>query len=139
MTNKSYCQRTNEDVLNLFLRIADKINSWNLFGPCKINLSPICGNVDFDAFENILKYSGWSSSLSSIVTSFIWLFWYIYSPLRKNKFTRGSISWSKKVFEGVRSHVMNLFRKCDFGPDFYLGSGSKSQIRIIEKWTKITF
>ena len=34
--------------------------------------------------------------------------------LRDN--SRWSIFWSRKVFEGVHFHVMNLLRKSDFGP-----------------------
>ena len=30
--------------------------------------------------------------------------------------TRGSLFWSRKVFEGVHCHVMNLLRKSNFGP-----------------------
>ena len=36
--------------------------------------------------------------------------------------TRGYTFWPRKVFEGVHSHVMNLLRKCDLGPDFYFES-----------------
>ena len=34
--------------------------------------------------------------------------------------TRGSLFWSRKVFEGVHSHVMSLLRKSDFGPLSFL-------------------
>ena len=57
----------------------------------------------------------------------------------ENSITQGSIFWHRKVFEGAHSHVMSLLRKWDFGPDFYFELGPKSQIRTIEKWTKITF
>ena len=44
----------------------------------------------------------------------------IMDPLSKNEFdpvsiTRGSLFTSRKVFEGVHSHVMGLLRKSEFG------------------------
>ena len=36
---------------------------------------------------------------------------------------RGGILFGpEKVLEGVHSHMMNLLRKCDLGPDFYFES-----------------
>ena len=35
---------------------------------------------------------------------------------------QGSLSWCRKVFEGVHSHVMDLSRISDFGPDSYFES-----------------
>ena len=40
--------------------------------------------------------------------------------LNQNTTTRGSLFWSRKVFEGVHSHVMGLLRKSDFGPFNFL-------------------
>ena len=38
----------------------------------------------------------------------------------QNICTRGSLFWSRKVFEEVHSHVMGLLRKSDFGPLSFL-------------------
>ena len=64
--------------------------------------------------------------------------WFFIDMINQTTYA-GNDFWSRKVFEGVRSHVMNMLRKCDFGPYFYYKFGPKSQIRTIEKWTKITF
>ena len=44
--------------------------------------------------------------------------------------TYGSLFWSRKVFEGVHSHVMGSLH-------FSIKIGAKSEFRTIEKWTKI--
>ena len=51
----------------------------------------------------------------------------------KNIYTRGSLFWSRKVFEGAHSHVMGLLRKSDIGPLNFLFE------MYDKKWTKIGF
>ena len=44
---------------------------------------------------------------------------------------RGSLFWSRKMFEGVHSHVMGLLRKSDFAP-ISIGSKNLDQNRKFE-------
>ena len=44
--------------------------------------------------------------------------------------TRRSNFWSRKVFEGVQYHVLNLLRGSNFGPEFYFESVPKLSLEI---------
>ena len=56
--------------------------------------------------------------------------------------TRGSIFWSRNVFERVQYHVLDLVQKCNFGPPYFLRSGLKlagfrAYSEIIGKFRKL--
>ena len=44
-----------------------------------------------------------------------------------NIIARDSLFWSRKVFDGVHFHVMDLLRKSDFDSDWKEKSGPKSE------------
>ena len=55
---------------------------------------------------------------------------YVKNPI-VGLLVRGFNFWSRKVFEGVHHHMLDLLRRCNLGPESYFKSGSKLRIRTI--------
>ena len=60
----------------------------------------------------------------------------VQNKVRGVHWTRSNM-WSKKVFQRVNYHVLDLLRRCNFSSEFYIESGSKLHTRTIWKWIKI--
>ena len=69
-----------------------------------------------------------------------------FSPIKLfESYVRGVRFWSRKVFDGVHSHVMDLLQKSDFGPfnfssKFMITCSNPIWIQILtsnRNWTKI--
>ena len=103
--------------LNRYRKGDQRFLFWNWFFS---HQSSADGSLDLDLNQV------WNSSFEPVFTFYVWLSCQIYTDPDAHWYNfeqyvvQGILSechfWSRKVFEGVHSHVMELLRKCDFGP-----------------------